>query len=45
MCNQTIDSHCDSPGNIASAMTAHISNHDYYKVRFFVVDTIITADN
>jgi hypothetical protein len=44
-CNQTLDSSCDTYSNINSYMSSYIGSNDYFKVRFFVVDTIITPTN
>ncbi len=44
-CNQTNDASCDSTVNINTYMNNYISTNDYFNVRFFVVDTIITPTN
>ena len=44
-CNQTVDPGCDTSANINSYMTAHLSVNDYFKVKFFVLDTIVTPNN
>ena len=44
-CNATVDPTCDSASNINTYMTNYLSNHDYFNVRFFLVDTIITPDD
>ena len=43
-CNQTLDSSCDTTSNINSYITSHISTNDYFKVKFFALDTILTPD-
>ena len=45
MCNQTSDSNCDSSSNINSYMTSYLSTNDYFKVKFYIVDTLITPTN
>jgi enamine deaminase RidA (YjgF/YER057c/UK114 family) len=44
-CNQTIDATCDTSANTNSYMTNYLSTNDYFKVRFYVVDTIVTPSN
>lgn len=44
-CNATEDALCDSSTNIKSFMSGYLSKKDYFKVRFFTVDTIITPTN
>lgn len=44
-CNQTLDSSCDTTPNVNTYMNNYLSTNDYFKVRFFVVDTIITPTN
>lgn len=41
-CNQTLDPSCDSQSNINTYMTNYLSNNDYFNVRFFLVDTLLT---
>lgn len=44
-CNQTIDNTCDSAININSFISSYLSNNDYFKVKFYIVDTILTPSN
>lgn len=44
-CDQSKDATCDTPANINNYMTNYLTNTDYFKVRFFLADTIITPDN
>ena len=44
-CDQSKDATCDTPANINNYMTNYLTSTDYFKVRFFLVDTIITPDN
>ena len=44
-CNQTIDGNCDSVSNINSFMASHLSTHNYFKLKIFVLDTIIAPDS
>lgn len=44
-CNQTIDNTCDSAANINSFIGNYLTNNDYFKVRFFLVDTILTPSD
>lgn len=44
-CNATEDVLCDSTASIQSFMSGYLSKKDYFKVRFFTVDTIITPTN
>ena len=44
-CNQTLDGTCDTPSNINTYMTSHINTNDYFKVKFFALDTILTPSN
>ena len=44
-CNQTIDGNCDSVSNINSFMTSHLSTHNYFKLKIFVLDIIIAPDS
>jgi hypothetical protein len=41
-CNITMDPTCDTAANIDSYMENYLSNTDYFNVRFFLVDTILT---
>ena len=43
-CNQTLDPNCDTTSNINSYMTTHLNTNDYFKVKFFALDTILTPD-
>ena len=43
-CNQTVDPTCDTSSNIDTYMTAHLSTNDYFKVKFFALDTILIPD-
>jgi hypothetical protein len=45
MCNRTIDTRCDNTTNIDTYITNFLTNNDYFKVRFYMVDTIITPTN
>jgi len=42
MCNQSIDSRCDNTLNINTYIQNYLTNNDYFKVSFYMVDTIIT---
>lgn len=44
-CNQTLDSRCDDTANIDVFITAFLSGIDYFSVRLYMVDTIITPSN
>ncbi len=44
-CNQTIDNTCDSAININNFISNYLTTNDYFKVRFFLVDTILTPSN
>lgn len=44
-CDQSKDSSCDSPTNINTYVNNYVSKHDYFKVRFFVLNTILTPTN
>lgn len=44
-CNQTIDETCDSEVNINNFISSYLSNNDYFKVKFFLVDTILTPSS
>jgi len=44
-CDQSKDATCDTPANINNYMTNYLTSTDYFKVRFFLVDTIVTPDN
>jgi len=44
-CDQSKDSSCDTPTNINTYINNYVSQHDYFKVRFFVLDTILTPTN
>jgi hypothetical protein len=44
-CDQSKDSICDSPANINTYVNNYVSQNDYFKVRFFVLDTILTPTN
>ena len=43
-CNQTLDGNCDTPSNINTYMTNYLNINDYFKVKFFVLDTLISPD-
>jgi hypothetical protein len=45
MCNQIMDIRCDSTANINTYITTFLTNNDYFHVRFYMVDTIITPSN
>lgn len=44
-CDQTKDTSCDTASNINTYVNNYVSQNDYFKVRFFVLDTILTATN
>jgi len=44
-CNQTIDGNCDTQANIDAYMTSYLSANDYFKVKIFVMDTIVSPSN
>ena len=44
-CNQTLDVNCDTSTNIDAFMTDFVRRNDYFDVRLFVVDTIVTPTN
>lgn len=41
-CNQTLNSNCDTTANVNTYMNNFLTHNDYFNVRFFLVDTIIT---
>lgn len=41
-CNQTLDSHCDTTPNVNTYMSNYLTTNNYFQVRFFVQDTILT---
>jgi hypothetical protein len=41
-CNQTADARCDTQANINSYMSNYLLTTNYFKVQFYVVNTIIT---
>ena len=44
-CNQTLDPHCDTTSNINTYMSNYLTTNNYFQVRFFVLDTILTPTN
>jgi len=44
-CDQAMDASCDTAANINSYISSHVSTNDYFKVKLFVVDTIVTPSN
>lgn len=44
-CNQTLDATCDTPSNINTYMNNYVAANDYFKVKLYVVDSIITPTN
>jgi hypothetical protein len=44
-CDQTKDPLCDTTANVNTFMSNFLTNKDYFKVRFFLVDTILTPEN
>ena len=44
-CDQTKDTSCDTPSNINTYVNNYVSQNGYFKVRFFVLDTILTSTN
>ena len=44
-CNQTVDPTCDTANNIVSYLINYTMANDYYKVKLYVVDTIVTPSN
>ena len=43
-CNQTVDPNCDTTSNINTYISNYLSVSDYFKVKFYVLDTIITPN-
>ena len=44
-CNSTVEPNCDTPVNIATYVSNYISFNDYFKVKLYLLDTIITPSN
>lgn len=44
-CDQSKDPICDTSTNINTYINNYVSLKDYFKVRFFVLDTILTPTN
>ena len=44
-CNQTKDGNCDTVPNINSYMASHIAARNYFKVKIFVLDTVVAPDS
>lgn len=44
-CDITKDPLCDTTVNVNTFMTNFLTTSDYFKVRFFLVDTILTPEN
>lgn len=44
-CDPMKDPNCDTTANSNAYMTSFLTTTDYFKVRFFLVDTIVTPDN
>jgi hypothetical protein len=44
-CDQAIDPLCDTTANVNTYMSSFLTSQDYFKVRFFLVDTILTPEN
>ena len=44
-CNQSIDSNCDTTANINTYMTNYLSVNDYFRVKIFVMNTILSPGN
>ena len=43
-CSPSTDASCDTTTNTNNYMSSYLSSNDYFKVNFYMLDTIITPD-
>ena len=44
-CDTALDASCDTSASINSYMTAYQTANDYFQVKFYLIDTILTPSN